>query len=86
MNCKTILDIIISNIKYVKPSLENYMFKTSDNLVNLGTNSVERSEIIMMTLEKLDLRIPLVETYGPNNIGELAQLLSDKKLMNENAC
>lgn len=78
MNDEKILELIVSNIKEVKPGLDTYVFKASDSLANLGADSVERSEIIMMTLEKLDLRIPLVETFGPANIGELAQLFREK--------
>jgi len=82
MNSEKILEVIIANIKDVKPDIENHVFQADDKLADLGANSVERSEIIIMTMEKLDLRISLVDTYGPTNIGELAQLFSDKMACN----
>jgi len=82
MNSEKILEVIITKIKDVKPELENAAMRSDDNLADLGANSVERSEIIIMTMEALDLRIPLVETYGPTNIGELAQLFSEKMACN----
>ena len=79
MNREHILLTIINSIKEIKPEHEDRTFSGSDSMADdLGADSVERSEIIMMTLQELDLRIPLVETYGPKNIGELAELLALK--------
>ncbi|PCK07192.1 MAG: acyl carrier protein [Alteromonadaceae bacterium] len=79
MNSEKILDIIISSIKEVKPDLANHSFLRSDSMADdLGAHSVERSEVIMITLQALTLRIPLVQIYGPKNIGELADLLATK--------
>lgn len=78
MNPEAILQIIYANIKEVKPELEQQDLRPTDKLAELGADSVERSEILMMTLEALQLNIPLVQTFGPANIGELAELLSGK--------
>lgn len=78
MNVKEIFDLITLNTRQVLPDLEGHAFQETDSLSELGANSVERSEIIMMTLEDLELAISLVETYGPSNIGELAEFLHEK--------
>jgi len=78
MNTEQIFGVICDNTKEVLPGLDDHPFSRTDKLVELGANSIDRSEIVMMTLERLNLRIPLVETFGPNNIGELAELLSGK--------
>lgn len=78
MNAEQIFRMICDNTKEVLQGLEDHVFSREDKLVELGANSVDRSEIVMMTLENLNLRIPLVQTFGPNNIGELADLLSSK--------
>lgn len=78
MNSENIFNIICENTKEVIYELEDQEIKRSDSLANLGANSVDRSEIIMMTLESLNLQIPLVDTFGPKNIGELADLLASK--------
>lgn len=80
MNSEQIFRLVCDSTKEVMQGLENHVFCRGDQLAELGANSVDRSEIVMMTLEKLDLTIPLVETFGPRNIGELADLLSSKKL------
>ena len=78
MNAEDVFRMICENTQEVLQGLENHVFSKQDKLAELGANSVDRSEIVMMTLEKLNLRIPLVETFGPKNIGELANLLSSK--------
>jgi len=67
-----ILDIIAGHAREVLPGLEDYQFKGSDSLTELGANSVDRAEIAMLAQESLSLSIPRVEMVGPSNIGELA--------------
>ena len=78
MSTDDILDIIIRHTKEVVPSLRNHNFSRTDALRDLGANSIDRSEIVMMTLESLSLDIPLVEVARAENIGELAGILRDK--------
>lgn len=78
MNRQEIFDLIARNAREVLPELEQHRFQDSDRLQDLGANSVDRAEIVMLTLESLSLKIPRVETFGPNNIGELADLLHAK--------
>lgn len=73
-----ILRIIISHARYVVPELEAHEFRPEDRLVDLGANSVDRVEIVAMTLSSLSLRIPLVSTTHVRNLGELAELLHAK--------
>jgi len=73
-----ILNIIIENSRYVLPTLEAHDFDKDDELVKLGANSIDRIEIVAMTLSELSLRIPLVDTITAKNIGQLADLLHDK--------
>lgn len=73
-----IFAIIIDNTREVLPELEAHDFKKDDRLRDLGANSIDRSEIVMMTLETLELEIPLVELGGVENIGELAATLASK--------
>ena len=75
MNQHQILDIIARHTRDVLPRLATHAFQPSDSLRELGANSVDRSEIIMMTLESLSLRIPLIEMAKAQNIGELAGII-----------
>lgn len=78
MNKEQILTRIAENACDVIPELEEHNFQPTDQLKELGANSVDRVEIIMMTLEDLDLQIPLMDVSGATNIGELAEVLHGK--------
>lgn len=79
MNKENIFDIITGHICEVLPELEGRRFNYSDKLVELGANSVDRAEIIMMTLDSLSLQTPLVDMAGTHNLGELVDLIYSKQ-------
>jgi polyketide biosynthesis acyl carrier protein len=78
MDKKEIFEIITRHAREVVPRLKEHSFSATDSLRDLGANSIDRSEIVMMTLESLALSIPLVETAEAANIGELATVLHAK--------
>jgi polyketide biosynthesis acyl carrier protein len=78
MSKKDIFELIVRCTQEVIPELANHVFQRGDRLQDLGANSVDRAEIVTLVLESLSLQIPRVEMFGPNNIGELAELLHDK--------
>lgn len=78
MNREDIIELITRHACEVVPELEDHDFQAGDVLKDLGANSIDRSEIVMMTLESLSLKVPLVEIAGARNIGELASLLYEK--------
>lgn len=78
MNKEKIFEIIQHYTREVMPELESHAFQRTDRLVDLGANSVDRAEIITMTMEALSLQIPRVELFGATNLGELADVLYEK--------
>ncbi|MET1255417.1 acyl carrier protein [Aliikangiella maris] len=78
MNKQQIFDVIVGHAKEVLPELESHDFKFEDALKDLGANSIDRSEIVMMTLESIELNIPLIEIAKAENMGQLATLLQEK--------
>jgi polyketide biosynthesis acyl carrier protein len=78
MNRAEMLDIIAKHVREVVPNLDDHVFTESDRLADLGANSVDRAEIVMLVQESLSLSVPRVELFGPKNIGELADLLVKK--------
>jgi polyketide biosynthesis acyl carrier protein len=78
MNREDVFKIIVRNTCEVIPELNGHDFQSSDRLADLGANSVDRADIVMMTLENLSLKIPMVELHGAKNIGELANVLHEK--------
>jgi len=73
-----LLDLIEQHTREVLHHIEGHTFTASDRLVDLGANSVDRAEIVMLVQESLGLSIARVELFGPRNIGELADLFLKK--------
>lgn len=78
MNKEEILEIIVRHAREVVPALEAHGFLPTDSLKALGANSVDRADIIVMTLESLSLNISLVELARAENIGDLAGIIHAK--------
>lgn len=78
MTKEEIFERIVENTKEVLPELEEHDFKMDDSLKALGCNSIDRSEILMMTLEDLDSTLAMLELAKAANIGELAAILNEK--------
>jgi polyketide biosynthesis acyl carrier protein len=79
MNKEDIFNLVVRHSCEVIPELESHNFKPSDRLTDLGANSVDRAEIVSMTMEALSLQIPRVELFGAKNIGELIDVLYEKQ-------
>ncbi len=78
MNKEQIFQIIKKYTCEIAPELEKVPITPTDSLKNLGIDSVNRAEIIMMVMEDLSLNIPRIELAGAKNIGELADLFVGK--------
>jgi len=78
MTIQEIFEVIVRHTREILPGQEGRDFRLTDSLRELGANSVDRSEIIMMTLGSLSLNIPLVHMARAQNIGELASIIHAK--------
>ena len=78
MDRDAILALVIEHIRDVVPDLAEKPIVGSESMAELGVDSIERSEILMNTLEALALDLPMVQLHGPRNLGELADLLHAK--------
>lgn len=78
MDRDTILAVIVGQIREVVPELADRPIAEAESMAELGLDSIERSEIIMNTLEAIGLDLPMVQLHGPKNLGELADLLHAK--------
>jgi polyketide biosynthesis acyl carrier protein len=78
MDKSHVFDVIVRCTREVLPDLESHEFRPEERLADLGANSIDRAEIVVLVLEALSLRVPRTEVFGPNNIGELADLLHIK--------
>lgn len=78
MSKDLIYEIIVGHTREVVPSLESHPFQQTDSLKSLGANSIDRADIIMMTLESLSVDIPLMLLAKADNIGDLARMIHEK--------
>lgn len=78
MSQDEVFDIVVRHIREALPHLQAHAFSPTDSLRALGANSLDRADIIMMTLESLALNIPLIELAKAGNIGELAGIIHAK--------
>ena len=79
MTKQEIFDLIVEHTREVVFELEDHQFKADDSLKALGANSIDRSEILMMTLETMELDVPLLELAKAKNIDEIASILHEKQ-------
>ena len=75
MKKKEIFELVVKHTCQVVPKLKKHTFQAEDTLKDLGANSIDRSEIIDMTMESLSLEIPRVKVFGAKNIGKLVDVL-----------
>ncbi|MBN3725611.1 acyl carrier protein [Burkholderia sp. Ac-20379] len=75
MNRDAILNMLSSKIVEVVPDLAGRTIAPTDSMTELGLDSIERYEALVLTLEAIGLEVPLVKLHGPRNLGELADLL-----------
>lgn len=78
MNKEDIFKIIINQCCEILPELREHSFQRTDQMKDLGANSVDRVEIVTMVMQSLSLQIPRVELFGVRNIGELVDALYEK--------
>ncbi len=78
MNKEEILEIIANHSSEIVHDLVGHDFRNSDRLIDLGAHSVDRADIIQMTMESLSLQLPRIDFYGANNIGELVDIFYEK--------
>jgi polyketide biosynthesis acyl carrier protein len=78
LNTDQIIAIIAGHAREVVPTLAQHQFLPGDSLKGLGANSIDRADIIMMTLESLSLSIPLMLMAKADNIADLARIIHEK--------
>lgn len=74
MERETIWEALKKNIFELFPEYKQLTINPTDSLRELGANSVDRAEIIMLTLSHLKLQIPLIEFAKAKNLDELVDI------------
>lgn len=73
-----ILDVLKTNLYEIIPELEDEEFSVDEKLVDLGLNSIDRGELITLTLESLDSDVSRIEFVKAQTIQELADVFIEK--------
>lgn len=81
MKKEELFNLITTHCCDVIPLLKNHSFQPEDRLKDLGANSLDRSEIIDMTMESLGLEVPRVDLFGAKSIGELVDIFHEKLVL-----
>ncbi len=71
MDREAILNAVRESVTIVLPSVDPSQVQPDVQLVNLGANSMDRMEIVTMTIEALGIQVPLLKLAGTKNVGEL---------------
>lgn len=79
MDKNEIFEIIKENILEVIPDLSVDDITMNDSLKEIGANSVDRADIIMFSMESLNIRIPMVKFGNAKNIGEIVDIMCEEK-------
>ncbi|WP_432160383.1 phosphopantetheine-binding protein [Streptomyces sp. NRRL F-5630] len=59
----------------IVPEVEPASFTPERTLSDLGCNSIDRAEIVTLTMEELDIAVPVHEFHQGMDIGTLATLM-----------
>ncbi|KAA1246066.1 poly(3-hydroxyalkanoate) depolymerase [Aquimarina sp. RZ0] len=78
MNTNEVFLLITNNLKTIVPDIKEEDIAYDSRLCLLGVGSVGRAELIEKTIEDLELQSNRFEFHSANNLGELADLLSQK--------
>ncbi len=75
---ESVCQIVKENIVEVLPYLAGKEISIEASLKDLGANSIDRMEIVTMSMERLKVKIPPVELKEVNNLAGLVGLLFEK--------
>lgn len=73
-----VFEIVKKNIRDVLFNLEGQEIPLTASLKDLGANSIDRADIAVQCVEDLQLKIPMIEFAGVQNIEGLVALLTRK--------
>jgi len=75
MDDDEVLDTIRRTVLLVLPDLEPDLVQPQRTLTELGANSIDRAEVVSLTMETLGVDVPVAAFAGVRDIGGLAALL-----------
>ncbi|MDA7716907.1 acyl carrier protein [bacterium] len=77
MSKEHVFEVVKNIIVEVLPDVELDQISIEKSLKDLGANSIDRMEIVTMSMEELDLKIPLMSFAQVGNIEGMVDVLID---------
>lgn len=71
----SVLEVIRRNLLVVLPDLDPAAVTPRRSLAELGCNSVDRADVVAMTMEELNVRIPITEFAEVQDLRSLVGLM-----------
>lgn len=75
MSREELLELMKDAINYIVPEISTDNLNFNDSLKELGANSIDRAEIIIMLMEDANVKLPMVSFGDAKNIGEIIDIV-----------
>lgn len=75
MTKEQIFGIIKINIMEILPDIDEGDIGIKDSMKDLGTNSLDRFDVLVDTMEEIGIKVPLLQFGKLKNIEEITELL-----------
>ena len=72
MNEREIFDAIKRNVLDLVPEIDPNSISAGCTLSDLGLNSIDRADVVTLTMEQLGIAVPVHEFHRGDTIGTLA--------------
>ncbi|MBO9699896.1 MAG: acyl carrier protein [Sporocytophaga sp.] len=77
MATEQVYEVVKNVIMEVLPDLNPEMISIEKNLKELGANSIDRMEVVTISMEELGIKLPLMSFAQVSNIEGLVKVLSE---------
>lgn len=77
MTHDSMLGVLIEQIELVAPHVDLALVSTGQTLSQLGCNSIDRAEIVSLTMQALDVDIPLHLLHSKLTIADLLGIFDE---------
>lgn len=84
MSKEHVFEVVKNVIVDVLPDVEKEQISIENELKQLGANSIDRMEIVMMSMKALELKIPLLSFAKVSNIEGLVEVLTENFVKEKN--
>lgn len=77
MSKQHVFEVVKNIVMEVLPDVESDQITMERSLKDLGANSIDRMEVVTMSMEELGLKIPLMSFAHVSNIEGLVEVLAE---------